>query len=281
LTSLRLFLSLRLHPPTSTLFPYTTLFRSPFEEQDTLCAYLPSTPFVYSVGATQPSLRRSNSSSETSMEISLWSESIVTISPSFRKAIGPPDCASGAICPTTKPCVPPENLPSVNKATFSPKPFPTKREETESISGIPGPPLGPVWRMTRTSPSLISLWVTASVASASVSNTRAGPVCLVTFTPDTLATAPLGAKLPFKTINGPSARFGLSKGIITSYPSTRFDASARFSAIVLPVTVKQSPWRYPASYSIFMTAGVPPALCRSCITYLPLGLKSARCGTFS
>ena len=43
-------------------------------------------------------------------------------SPSSIKAIFPPSAASGVIWPTTKPCVPPENLPSVIKATLSPNP---------------------------------------------------------------------------------------------------------------------------------------------------------------
>ena len=53
------------------------------------------------------------------------------------------------------------------------------------------------------------------MASSSESNTLAGPVMLRTLTPDTLATAPSGAKLPFKIINGPSARLGFSSGMMT------------------------------------------------------------------
>ena len=51
--------------------------------------------------------------------------------------------------------------------------------------------------------------------------------------------------------------------------------------MVLPVTVRQSPCRNPASSSIFMTAGTPPMLYRSSITYFPLGLRSARKGVRS
>ena len=42
--------------------------------------------------------------------------------PFLIKAIGPPNAASGPTCPTQKPRVAPENLPSVIKATFSPLP---------------------------------------------------------------------------------------------------------------------------------------------------------------
>ena len=47
---------------------------------------------------------------------------------------------------------------------------------------------------------------------------------------------------------------------------------------VLPVTVMQLPSSSPFSSRYFITAGVPPTSCRSSITYLPLGLKSARNG---
>ena len=57
--------------------------------------------------------------------------------------------------------------------------------------------------------------------------------------------------------------------------------SARFSAIVLPVTVRQSPCSRPASSSAFMTTGTPPTRSMSVMTYWPNGLTSARCGTFA
>ncbi len=49
--------------------------------------------------------------------------------------------------------------------------------------------------------------------------------------------------------------------------------------MVRPVTVMQSPWRSPASSSIFMSGRVPPISTSFIITYLPLGLRSARTGT--
>src|SRR5699024_7026673 len=76
---------------------------APIEAQETSLAYLPITPFEYNLGATQSLRRLFNSSSETSIEISCFLLSIVTISPSSRWPIGPPDCASGATWPITKP----------------------------------------------------------------------------------------------------------------------------------------------------------------------------------
>ena len=55
--------------------------------------------------------------------------------------------------------------------------------------------------------------------------------------------------------------------------------SARFSAIVRPVTVRASPCSSPASSSAFITTGTPPTRSTSVITYCPNGLTSARCGT--
>src|SRR5439155_26095544 len=46
---------------------------------------------------------------------------------------------------------------------------------TPSISRMPRPPRGPSWRMTTTSPGLISRRVTAAIAPSSRSKTRAGP----------------------------------------------------------------------------------------------------------
>ncbi len=56
---------------------------------------------------------------------------------------------------------------------------------------------------------------------------------------------------------------------------------ARFSAIVWPVTVRQSPCIRPASSSAFMITGTPPMWSTSNITCLPNGLTSARCGTLA
>ena len=73
----------------------------------------------------------------------LFSALILMVSPVFNNPIVPPSCASGVMCPTTKPWVPPENRPSVIKATDFPKPAPIISEVGLSISGMPGPPFGP------------------------------------------------------------------------------------------------------------------------------------------
>ena len=53
---------------------------------------------------------------------------------------------------------------------------------------------------------------------------------------------------------------------------------ARFSARVLPVTVMQEPSIIPSDIKYFNTAGVPPTLWTSSMTYLPDGFKSAMNG---
>ena len=60
------------------------------------------------------------------------------------------------MCPTTNPWEPPENLPSVKKATLSPNPCPIIADVGFNISRIPGPPTGPSYLTTITSPDLIS-----------------------------------------------------------------------------------------------------------------------------
>ena len=126
----------------------------------------------------------------------LLTASISIISSSFTNAIVPPSKASGAICPTTKPCVPPLNLPSVIKATLFPNPAPIKAEVGFNISGIPGPPFGPTYRMTTTSPTLIFLSSIPWINSFSPSNTLAGPVNFSPSFPVIFATEPLIARFP-------------------------------------------------------------------------------------
>ena len=55
--------------------------------------------------------------------------------------------------------------------------------------------------------------------------------------------------------------------------------SAKFSAIVFPVTVKQSPCNKPASSKARRITGIPPTLSTSVITYLPNGFRSPSKGT--
>ena len=57
--------------------------------------------------------------------------------------------------------------------------------------------------------------------------------------------------------------------------------SAKFSAMVLPVTVITSPCNKPASSNIFNTTGTPPMRSRSVMWNFPPGFMSAMCGTFA
>src|SRR5690606_37240006 len=119
----------------------------------TLLWYLYKAPFLTGGGGwTQFFLRSAISSSLINTLISFLIESMRITSLSFIKAILPPSHASGAICPTTKPWVPPEKRPSVIKATDFPKPAPIIAEVGFNISGIHGAPFGPTWRITTTSP---------------------------------------------------------------------------------------------------------------------------------
>ena len=68
-----------------------------------------------------------------------------------------------------KPWDPPENLPSVMSATSLPSPAPMIAEVGVSISGIPGPPFGPSYRITTTSPLTISFFSRACSISSSES----------------------------------------------------------------------------------------------------------------
>ncbi len=194
--------------------------------------------------------------------------------------MSPPSNASGVICPTTNPCVPPLNLPSVIKATEFPNPAPMIAPVGFSISGIPGAPLGPIDRITTTSPARTLPDRMPWLNAASLSNTLAGPSNRSPSFPVILATLPFSARLPYKICKCPFFFSGFSTGrIIFCTSKSRSFAVSKFSATVLPVTVKQSPCSIPLRKRYFMTAGTPPWRCKSPIRYLPLGLKSASKGT--
>jgi len=105
---------------------------------------------------------------------------------------------------------------------------------------------------------------------------RAGPRKMVPSLLVIFPTAnPGGARLPLSDVarwldgllEGPDDRLAFDEAVAGK--------SARFSAIVLPVTVMQSPWRWnPCSNMYLRTPGVPPTWCKSSMTYLPLGLRS-------
>ena len=81
-----------------------------------------------------------------------------------------------------------------------------------SISLIPGPPFGPSYLITRTSPSLYFFSLTALNASSSQSKHLALPLKNWDFIPATFTIAPSGAKLPFKPTTPPVGEIGLLIG---------------------------------------------------------------------
>ena len=191
--------------------------------------------------------------------------SIVIVSPSSTRAIGPPTAASGDTCPIEAPRLAPEKRPSVMSATDEPSPIPTIADVGLSISLIPGPPLGPSYLMTTTSPATIFPPFMAAIASSSQSNTLAGPVCTIISgtTAERFTTQPSGARFPLRTASPPFFIYGLSIGRMTS--GFLFTAFFMLSPMVFPVTVMQSRFNRPASPSSFMTAYTPPASFRSSI----------------
>mmetsp|Transcript_108 Transcript_108/g.281 ORF Transcript_108/g.281 Transcript_108/m.281 type:complete len:338 (-) Transcript_108:568-1581(-) len=182
----------------------------------------------------------------------------------------------------TKPWEPPEKRPSVISAHWSPRPAPMIAEVGVSISGIPGPPLGPSYRMTTTEflNGSMSLETAASMSS-SQSKQRALPWNLSPSLPVILATEPSGERLPYRICRCPEDLMGLSSGRMMSWPAASGGHTSRFSARVLPVTVMHEPSINPCSMRYLSTAGVPPTLCKSSMTYLPLGFRSAMNGTLS
>ncbi|CAB4845544.1 unannotated protein [freshwater metagenome] len=97
--------------------------------------------------------------------------------------------------------------------------------------------------------------------------------------PAVLHTAPSGASDPPRIVIPPVAANGFSTEYKMSPSAAGGAISAKFSAIVLPVTVRQSPCNNPASRSARITTGIPPTLSTSVITKRPNGLRSPRSGT--
>mmetsp|Transcript_50290 Transcript_50290/g.106880 ORF Transcript_50290/g.106880 Transcript_50290/m.106880 type:complete len:202 (+) Transcript_50290:215-820(+) len=185
--------------------------------------------------------------------------STVISSPFWMRAIGPPTKASGDTWPTMKPWEPPEKRPSVMRATCLPRPAPMMALVGVSISRMPGPPLGPSYRMMMKSPFWILPCSNPFNISSSLSKTFALPVNLVPSLPVIFATAPSGHKLPRRILMLPVDCTHLSTVRTTlCFSKSRSGTLARFSAKVCPVTVMQSPWSHPSFKRYFMTAGVPP-----------------------
>jgi len=90
-----------------------------------ILVYLPRYPVVIlGAGGLKFLFLLSMSSSEILTFSFLFGISISMTSPGFSSPIGPPATASGLTCPMHAPLVPPENLPSVIRATESPSPAP-------------------------------------------------------------------------------------------------------------------------------------------------------------
>mmetsp|Transcript_721 Transcript_721/g.2356 ORF Transcript_721/g.2356 Transcript_721/m.2356 type:complete len:267 (-) Transcript_721:643-1443(-) len=121
-------------------------------------------------------------------------------------------------------------------------------------------------------------FASASSIASSPSKQIAVPSNLRPSFPVIFATEPSGARSPYRIWMCPDFLIGSLMGRSTSWPSTSGRHSSRFCARVLPVTVMQSPSMTPSSMRYLSTAGVPPTLCTSSMTYLPLGLRSAMNG---
>ena len=128
------------------------------------------------------------------------------VSSSWTSARAPPLAASGEMCPIDSPEVPPENRPSVTSAQARPRPLPFRKEVGYSISCIPGPPRGPSYLMTTTSPAVTRPARIPSTASSCDSKTRAGPenVHSSSGTPAVFTTAPSVARFPYSMHSPPS-----------------------------------------------------------------------------
>ena len=97
------------------------------------------------------------------------------VSPSSTKAIGPPAAASGDTWPMHAPRVAPLNLPSVIRQTLSLNPRPMMLAVGASISCMPGPPRGPSYLITTTSPAFTLPSRIPAAADSSLSKITAGP----------------------------------------------------------------------------------------------------------
>ena len=134
--------------------------------------------------------------------------------------------------------------------------------------------------MTTTSPATIVPLSRASIAACSRSKTRAGPEKVSMPIPAVLQTAPSGAKVPPKIEIPTSVESGFEVARKISPSGSGGFISAKFSAIVLPVTVNTSPCNILASSKALRITGTPPILSMSFITKRPKGFKSPSRGTF-
>ena len=119
------------------------------------------------------------------------------------------------------------------------------------------------------------------MAASSPSKTRAVPSKRSTSMPATFTTEPCGASEPRRTAMPPRSWMASPSGWTTVPSGAGGSRSARFSATVLPVTVRQSPCSRPASSRWAITTGTPPTWSTSAMWYWPWGLVSAMWGTLA
>ena len=126
---------------------------------------------------------------------------------------------------------------------------------------MPGPPFGPSYLITTTSPLLTLDSAIAVKHSNSLSNTLAGPENFNPSLPVIFATHPSSARFPFRICIWPDSLIGLLRGKIISLDFRSGDLIfERFSSRVLPVTVIQSPLSMLFSSIYLRTDGTPPIL---------------------
>ena len=91
--------------------------------------------------------------------------------PVLQQGDGPPFLGFGGDVTDDKTVATPEKRPSVISATDLPRPAPMTAEVIRNISGMPGPPLGPSYRMTITSPASMRFSSSPFRVASSDSNT--------------------------------------------------------------------------------------------------------------
>ncbi len=145
------------------------------------------------------------------------------------------------------------------RATVLSRPIPATADVGVSISLMPGPPFGPSYLITATSPSVIRPCRIASTASSSDPKILAGPACVSISgkTADCFTTAPSGARLPHRTARPPLGAYGFAISLITSgfvfCALLMFSPIARLVTVIVPVLIS------PPLLSSASRAGIPPA----------------------
>ncbi len=202
--------------------------------------------------------RRASSSAATSSSIVPASASMAMMSPSLTSAIGPPTAASGPTWPTQKPRVRAGEAAVGDQRHLVAHALAVERRGRRQHLAH----AGAAARALVADHQHVAVLVVApadrrearllAVEAAGRAAELAAPS-----RPATLTMAPSGASEPFKPDDaaGRRERAGGRPDHVLVVGNT---TSARFSAIVRPVTVMQSPWMKPPSSSAFSSTGTPP-----------------------